>query len=138
MNIKHIKWDKETVQEWLQIAALVERCLPPVYRKGFSGQKWQIIREWYELLWDMDEEDIKPQLRPTNEQISMWEEVVLKWFALVDSTKDKKIIWLRAMGAGWTRISKRVDLSRQTVAARHARAISNLADSLNSLYHKKS
>ena len=68
----------------------------------------------------------------------MWEEVVLKWFALVDSTKDKQIIWLRAMGAGWTRISKRVELSRQTVATRHARAISKLADSLNTLYHKKS
>jgi len=138
MNIKHIKWDEETVQEWLQIAALVERCLPPVYHKGISGQKWQIIREWYELLWDSDDEAQKPQIRPTNEQISMWEEVVLKWFALVDSTKDKQIIWLRAMGTGWTKISKRVNLSRQTVSARHARAISRLADSLNTLYHKKS
>lgn len=137
MDISKIVWSPELVEEWLEIAAMVERSLPPVYKKGYSGPKWQVLREWYELLWD-DTEEQKPQIRPTNEQVSIWEEVVLRWFRFVDSDKDKKIIWLRAMGAGWARIGKKVDLSRQTVAARHRRVIEQLASDLTSLYHKKS
>lgn len=136
MNLTQITWTKDTVKEWLETAALVERALPPVYRKGVAGPKWNIIREWYELLWD-DPEDVQTApLRPTSEQISMWEEVVLRWYRLIDSDNDKKIIWLRTMGCGWARIGKIVGFSRQTVSARYERALETLTAKLPSFYHK--
>ena len=98
-----------------------------------SGQKWDILREWYELLWDKDIEDVRMRLQPTNEQVSMWEEVVLRWFKLIDSDKDKKIIWLHACGISFPKISKKIGLSRQTIIARHKVALERLVDSLNNL-----
>ena len=101
---------------------------PKVY-----GQKWYIIREWYELLWDQDTEDLKPRIQPTNEQISMWEEVVLRWFRMIDSDKDKKIIWLRSCGLSYPRISKKLGISRQTIIARYQTALERLVQNLNKL-----
>ena len=135
MNLSHIEWTVELVEEWLNMAAKTERALPPVYRKGPAGRKWEVVCEWYELLWDQDDDDREPKFRPTNEQVSQWEEVVLKWFQLVDSGKDKKILWLRACEMGWARIGKRVGLTRQTVAVRHHSALRDLARSLKTFYH---
>ena len=90
MNLSQIKWTPELVIEWIYIAALVDKSLPPVGIPKVTGQKWNVMREWYELLWDDDKDDIKLHFRPTNEQISMWEEVVLRWFNLIETTKDKK------------------------------------------------
>lgn len=127
------KWTVEKVKYWLGIAALVDRALPPVMPPKVSGQKWNIIREWYELLWDQDTEDLKPRIQPTNEQISMWEEVVLRWFRMIDSDKDKKIIWLRSCGLSYPRISKKLGISRQTIIARYQTALERLVQNLNKL-----
>ena len=86
----NITWTPAVVEEWLQVAAMVDKSLPPVRPSKVLGQKWDIVREWYELLWDTDTSDIKPHMQPTNEQVSMWEEVVLHWFRLIDNTTDKK------------------------------------------------
>lgn len=135
MNLSTVEWNVETVKYWLSTAAMVDKSLPPVMPPKVSGQKWDIIREWYELLWDKDE-DVKPRIQPTNEQISMWEEVVLRWFRLIDSDKDKKIVWMRACGVSYSRISKKIGLSRQTLTIRYNNAINTLVVSLNNFYHK--
>lgn len=136
MNYNQIEWTTNCVEDWLKLAALVDKSLPPVKLPKVSGQKWDIIREWYELLWDTDTTDIKPYFQPTNEQISMWEEVVLRWFKLIDNNIDKKIVWMRACGMGWTKIGKKVHLSRQTVALHHKNAIENLTNKIINLYTK--
>ena len=136
MNYNQIEWTTNCVEDWLKLAALVDKSLPPVKLPKVSGQKWDIIREWYELLWDTDTTDIKPYFQPTNEQISMWEEVVLRWFKLIDNTIDKKIVWMRACGMGWTKIGKKLHLSRQTVALHHKNAIENLTNKIINLYTK--
>ena len=133
MNTEEKKWNKEKVIYWLKIAVLVDRALPPVKPPKVTGQKWDILREWYELLWDDDTEDLRMRLQPTNQQVSMWEEVVLRWFKLIDSDKDKKIIWLHACGLSFPKISKKIGLSRQTIIARHKAALERLVDSLNNL-----
>lgn len=137
MNLSTIKWDAETVKYWLSIAALVDRALPPVRTKKCTGQYWPIVREWYEFMWDSDKEDLKPKIQATNEQVSMWEEIVLRWFKLIDSDKDKKIVWLRSCGMPYNRISKRLGFSRQTLTIRYNNAIERLAKSLNEFYHQK-
>ena len=81
------KWDVDTVKYWLSIAAMVDKALPPVTPPRVSGQKWDILREWYELLWDKDQHDTRIRIQPTNRQVSMWEEVVLRWFKLIDKAK---------------------------------------------------
>ena len=138
MNLEQIQWTSSLVEEWLNIAAKVDRILPPVHNKPRVSQHWEIIREWYELLWDKDEDKPIPRFQPTNEQVSMWEEVVLRWFKLIDSDKDKKIIWLRACEMGWARIGRKVGLTRQSVSIRHKTAIERLVCMLNNFYPKKS
>ena len=134
MNLSQIKWTSELVIEWLDIAAKVDKSLPPVQIPKVTGQKWNIIREWYELLWDDDDKDTRLQWHPTNEQISMWEEVVLRWFKLIDSNTDKKIVWMHAAGASWVKIAKKVHLSRQAVAMHYKKAIENLTMKIKKLY----
>ena len=128
------KWDVETVKYWLDIAAAVDKVLPPVQMPKVTGQKWDIIREWYELLWDDDDKDTRLQWHPTNEQISMWEEVVLRWFKLIDSNTDKKIVWMHTAGKSWVKIGKIVHLSRQSVASHYQKAIDDLVKKLTTLY----
>lgn len=136
MNLSQIKWTPERVIEWLDIAAKVDKSLPPVQIPKVTGQKWNIIREWYELLWEDDTEDIKPRFQPTNEQISMWEEVVLRWFKLIDTNTDKKIVWMHAAGKSWVKIGKKVHLSRQSVASHYQKAIDSLTEQLIHLYEE--
>ena len=136
MNLEQIQWTPSLVEEWLKIAAMVDKSLPPVRMPKVSGQKWDIIREWYELMWDDDTADIKPTFQPTNEQVSMWEEVALRWFKLIDSDTDKKIVWMRACGMTYKKINRKVGLSRQTLTKRYQNTIDTLAVSLNHFYHK--
>ena len=123
-------WTPSIIEEWLKIAAMVDKSLPPVRPAKVVGQKWDIVREWYEYLWDTTD-DIEPHFQPTNKQISMWEEVVLRWFRLIDDNKDKKIVWMRACGKSWTKIGKKVHLSRQSVALHYKNAIEDLAKKLS-------
>ena len=136
MNYTQIEWTENQVEDLLTLAALVDKSLPPVRPAKLVGQKWNIIREWYELLWDTDTTDIRPYFQPTNEQISIWEEVVLRWFKLIDNPIDKKIIWMRACKISWTKIGKKVHLSRQSVATHHKNAIENLTEKIRIMYTK--
>lgn len=133
MNLSNIVWTSDIVEEWLQNAARVERVLPPVGPR-MATPKLTYIRNWIEMLWDemrANEDKPAPRFQPTNEQVSMWEEVVLRWFALIDSEKDKKILWWHACGMGYVRISKRLGISRQTATNRYKRALEDLARALN-------
>ena len=135
MNLNNVTWTPELVEEYLHIAALVEKALPPVYRTGITGQRWDIIREWHELLWDAEDPDNRQyRFQPTNQQVSLWEEIVLRWFPLIEDGKDKKILWFRAKGLGWTRISKKMGVTRQTVYTRHKKAVEDLCQKLQCLY----
>ena len=131
----NIKWTPSIIEDWLKVAAMVDKSLPPVRPSKVVGQKWDIVREWYEYLWDKDD-DIKPHIQPTNEQVSIWEEVVLRWFKLIDNTIDKKIVWMRACDMSWSRIGKKIHLSRQSVALHHKNTLQDLANKVCTLYTK--
>ncbi len=134
MQAKQIQWTEEIVLEWLDIAVKVDKSLPPVYRRGISGQQWDIKREWYELLWDIEEvRQAEEIFRPTNRQISIWEEVVLRWFPLIEDSKNKRILWLRSCGVSWVKIGKKTHLTRQTVAHRYQHTVEELVHKLRFL-----
>ncbi len=133
MNISHIIWTSELVEEWICIAAQVERAMPSVGPR-MAQSRLVVVRDWQELLWDelrAEEDKPKPRFQPTNEQVSQWEMVVLRWLPIVDSGKDMKILWWRAYGMSWTRIGRKLDLERHTIANRHKRALEDLAKTLN-------
>jgi len=131
MNTSSIVWTVELVEEWICIAAQVERILPPV-GPHIAMARQTIIRSWQELLWDEFDDDKPVQaFLPTNEQVSQWETVVVRWLPMIDSNKDVKILWWRACGLGWTKIGRRLGLERHTIANRHARALADLAKTLN-------
>ncbi len=132
MNKNESKWTIEIVEEWLQIAALVDRALPPVYHKGVSGQRYDIQRTWIELLWDVEEiKERTPRWEPTSQQITMWETVILRWLPKIKSSLDRKILWMRSAGGNWTRIGKVVNMTRGTVAKRYVKALNEMSDILN-------
>ena len=136
MNYSQIAWNREVIEEWIGIAVLVDRCMPPVYRKGVAGQRLEIQRTWTELLWDAEEiKKHTPKWQPTSEQVTMWEEVILRWFPMINDGTNRKILWLRACGASWPRIAKLVYLGRTTVINRHSDTLLELLEKLKKFYH---
>lgn len=136
MNYSQIAWNREVIEEWIGIAVLVDRCMPPVYRRGISGQRLEIQRSWTELLWDAEEiKKRTPRWEPTAEQVTMWEEVILRWFPMINDGTNRKILWLRACGASWPRIAKLVCLGRTTVINRHSDTLLELLEKLKKFYH---
>ncbi len=136
MNYSQIAWDREVIEEWIGIAVLVDRCMPPVYRKGVAGQRLEIQRTWTELLWDAEEiKKRTPKWQPTSEQVTIWEEVILRWFPMINDGRNRKILWLRACGASWPRIAKLVGLGRTTVINRHSDTLLDLLQKLKKFYH---
>ena len=137
MNYSQIAWNREVIEEWIGIAVLVDRCMPPVYRRGISGQRLEIQRSWTELLWDAEEiKKRTPRWEPTAEQVTMWEEVILRWFPKIPDGPNRKIVWLRACGASWPRIAKVVGMGRTTVITHHADTIEDLVKKIPNLYPK--
>ena len=134
MRITKKEWTRDLVEEWLQIAALVDNSLPPVYHKGPTKQRIEIQRTLTELLWDVDEIAKKfPKWQPTNDQVSMWEEVILYWFPLVEDGTNRKILWLYSAGMGFKKIAKVVNFSRITVSKRYNKTVENHVIALNTL-----
>lgn len=88
MNLNNITWTFETVEEWLQIAANVDRVMPRVGPAGYHSCTFMVIRSFFENL--QAEIGEKPKFVPTSEQISIWENVMLHWINLIDSAENKK------------------------------------------------
>lgn len=131
MNISEIEWTSALVEEWIAIAVLVERVLPSVGPR-MARPHIDYPVDWLSRLWDeIDEEKPEPKFHPTNAQVSMWEEVSLRWIPIIDSVKDRKILWWRACGMSWNRIGKKLGLERHTIANRHERALEDLTKTLN-------
>ncbi|MFI3241204.1 MAG: DUF6362 family protein [Alphaproteobacteria bacterium] len=128
MSYKKQVWDYEEVEEYLQIAAKVDKSLPKVVSKGYGTSSFVYIRTEAELFWN-DKEPAR--FKPTGEQVSIWEDVVLRWFSFIEAGEDKKIVWLRSCGMGWSRLGKKFSLTRQTVATRYKKAIKDIVFQLN-------
>ena len=140
MNISNIKWTPELVEEWIDIAVKVERALPPVGQKPLRGQNFATQTDYISLLWDLLDDDRKnkePKFYPTNEQVSQWEIVVLRWFPAISDKDDMKLLWWRACGMSWAKISKRLHYERHTCMRHYKRALETLSNKLNTKVSKE-
>jgi hypothetical protein len=126
-------WRPEIVEEWLQIAAKVDRIMP---RPGPRMATPRIVSapDWISLLWDkLSDDKPAPKFQPTNEQVSQYEEVVLRWFHLIPDPRDKKIVWMKSCGVSLRRMQKMLGIERHQISMRYKNAISALVKKLNSL-----
>ena len=109
----------EEVKQDLETAAYVERLLPPVRAPKYRNCMPDIIYTPQELIF-MEKRPLK--IRPTQEQITLWERVVLKWLPVL-SLDERRLVWKRANRLPWTLLCREYGVSRQMLAIRYDKAI---------------
>lgn len=90
ITIEEIKRDIET-------AAYVERMLPPVKPPKYRCWLFEIVYTPQEIAF-MERKPMK--VRPTKEQIDIWDKVVLKWLPLL-TPFERNLVWKRAKHIPW-------------------------------------
>lgn len=110
--IDQIKRDIET-------AAYVERLLPPVKPPKYRCWLFEIVYTPQELAF-MDTKPIK--IRPTKDQIDLWERVVLVWLVVLEPP-DRILVWKRAKNIPWKLLSREFGVARQNLAIRYDKAL---------------
>ncbi|MBO5038408.1 MAG: helix-turn-helix domain-containing protein [Alphaproteobacteria bacterium] len=109
----------EEVKQDLETAAYVERLLPPVRAPKYRNCMPDIIYTPQELIF-MEKRPLK--IRPTQEQITLWERVVLKWLPVL-SLDERRLVWKRANRIPWKLLCREYGVSRQMLAIRYDKAI---------------
>ena len=109
----------EEVKQDLETAAYVERLLPPVRAPKYRNCMPDIIYTPQELIF-MEKRPLK--IRPTQEQITLWERVVLKWLPVL-SLDERRLVWKRANRLPWKLLCREYGVSRQMLAIRYDKAI---------------
>ena len=109
----------EEVKQDLETAAYVERLLPPVRAPKYRSCMPDIIYSAQELIF-MEKRPLK--IRPNQEQIALWERVVLEWLPVL-STEERRLVWKRANRIPWKLLCREYGVSRQMLAIRYDKAI---------------
>ena len=109
----------EEVKQDLETAAYVERLLPPVRAPKYRSCMPEIIYTPQELIFM---EKLPLKIRPTQEQITLWERVVLKWLPIL-SLDERQLVWKRANRIPWKLLCREYGVSRQMLAIRYDKAI---------------
>ncbi|MCT4575100.1 MAG: DUF6362 family protein [Alphaproteobacteria bacterium] len=120
MDYSKIEINYELVEEWLKITAQVERVMPSPRLRSFYGFTFEVKE--------------KDKFQPTQEQITIYEEVVLRWLKLIDDKEIMKLIWFRSNDMGWKRISKKFNISRQTAYKKYQNGIKDLVINIKKQY----
>lgn len=114
MTIEQIKQDLET-------AAYVDRLLPPIKVQGCRSFMPEIIYTQQEIAF-MDRRPIRP--RPTQEQINLWERVIL-WMRPLN-VDERKLVWKRANRLPWKLLEREFGISRQALTHNYNTAIGKI------------
>ena len=112
ITIEQIKADLET-------AALVERLMPSVHLPGYRNCMPEIHYTPQEIAF-MDRRPVP--MRPTPEQIDIWEKVVLVWMPILD-VEERKLVWKRAKHIPWKLLCREFGVARQNLAIRYDKAL---------------
>lgn len=105
----------EEIKQDLETAAYVDRLLPPVKAPKYRCCMPEIIYTPQELMF-MDRRLLK--VKPTQEQISLWERVVLEWLPIL-SINDRRLVWKRANRIPWKLLCREFGLERTEMWRRY-------------------
>lgn len=109
----------EQIKQDLETAAYVERLLPPVKPPKYRCCMPDIIYTPQEIAF-MDRRPVK--LRPTQEQITIWETVILKWLLLL-TVEERRLVWKRANHLPWKLLCRDYGCTRVALWYRYDKAI---------------
>ena len=109
----------EKIKSDLETAAYVERLLPPVRAPKYRCCMPDIVYTPQEIIF-MEKKPLK--IRPNQEQIALWECVVLKWLPIL-SAEERRLVWKRANRIPWKLLCREFGVSRQMLAVRYERAL---------------
>lgn len=112
MTTEQIKLDLET-------AAYVDRLLPPVRAPKYRCCMPDIIYTPQEIAF-MDRKPVKP--RPNQEQISLWEKVILEWLPIL-TPDERKLVWKRAKHIPWKLLCWEFGFERAEMWRRYQKAL---------------
>lgn len=62
------------------------------------------------------------KIRPNQEQIALWERVVLEWLPIL-AVDERLLVWKRANRIPWKLLCREFGVSRQMLAVRYERAL---------------
>src|SRR5574344_1616855 len=112
----------EQIKQELETAAYVERLLPAVRSPKYRCLMPDIVYTPQEIAF-MDRRPIKP--RPTQEQISLWERVILEWLSVLEKD-ERRLVWKRANRLPWKLLCREFRVSRQILDLRSRDKIKQL------------
>jgi hypothetical protein len=101
----------EQIKKDLETAVYVERLMPPVRPPKYRCWLFEIVYTPQEIAF-MERHPIRP--RPTQEQIGIWEMVILRWLPILD-VDERSIVWKRSSHIPWKLLCRSTGLSRQAL-----------------------
>lgn len=112
----------EQIKQDLEIAAYVDHLLPPVKAPQYRCCMPDIVYTPQEIVF-MERNLIKP--KPTQEQISLWERVILEWLPVL-TVDERKLVWKRANHIPWKLLCRGFGISRQGLSKRYDVAVAKI------------
>ena len=109
----------EQIKKDLETAAYVERLMPPVRPPKYRCCMPDVVYTPQEIAF-MDRRPIKPL--PTQEQVSIWDKVVLEWLPLL-SVSERRLVWKRANRIPWKYLCRENGCTRINLWYRYDKAI---------------
>lgn len=109
----------EKIKNDLETAAYVDRLLPPVRAPKYRCCMPEIVYTPQEMIF-MEKKPLK--IRPNQEQIALWERVVLEWLPIL-AVDERRLVWKRANRIPWKLLFREFGVSRQMLAVRYERAL---------------
>ncbi|MCM1323412.1 MAG: DUF6362 family protein [Acetobacter sp.] len=109
----------EKIKDDLETAAYVDRLLPAVRAPKYRCCMPDIVYTEQEMIF-MDRKPLK--IRPNQEQIALWECVVLDWLPLL-TPDERKLLWKRANRIPWKLLCREFGISRQRLAILYDKAL---------------
>ncbi len=113
----------EQIKDILEMSAYVERLLPEVRMPQYRCCMPEIIYTSQEIAL-MDRRPAK--LRPTQEQISQWEVVVLEWLPIL-TVDERKLVWKRANRIPWKLLCREFGYERAEMWRRYQKALTKIS-----------
>jgi hypothetical protein len=116
------KLDSKQIIARFKEAVLTLKKLPSVRVRGYLNAWPDIVYSEVEIR-RMDKKTKTWQVTP--EAVSRMEEV-LRWWALIEETEDKKLVWMRAEETPWDEICKVFGICRSAANKKYKKAIDKI------------